>query len=75
MNMINIVVRKTTGSKILSKIIVGHGYYSMREWAVNHIEENGPFPTPCVVEGFINQIGGGWSKLDSVVIPALEAYN
>ena len=72
MNLLNISVRKTNGQKIKDVIILGHGYNCVKEWAINHIEETGPFPTPCMVEGFVYEIGGGWTQLQSVFMPQLE---
>lgn len=72
MNLLNISVRKTNGQRIKDVIILGHSYNCVKEWALDQIFENGPFPTPCVVEGFIYQNGDGWYKLQSVFIPQLD---
>jgi len=72
MNLLNISVRKTNGAKIKDVVILGHGYNCVKEWAIHQIEEHGPFPTPCTVEGFVYQNGDGWSKLESLFIPRLE---
>ena len=72
MNLINVIVRKLTGSKLEDAMIVGHGRDSITQWAVDRIFEKGAFETPCVVEGFVYEIGGGWTQLQSVSIPQLE---
>lgn len=71
-NLIHITVRKITGSKILSRMIFGYGYKSIEDWITNHIVNEGPFPTPCVVEAFAYHLGDGWYKLDSISIPTSE---
>lgn len=72
MNLIQIQVRRTSGQKLHDSMIMGYGWHSIREWALNHIQENGAFSTPCVIEGFAYCVGGGWNKLESIMIPSLE---
>jgi hypothetical protein len=73
MNLINVIVRKLTGSKLEDAMIIGHGRDSITQWAVDRILEKGAFEAPCVVEGFVYEIGGGWTQLQSVFMPQLES--
>lgn len=59
MNLINIVIKKTTGAKIKDIMICGYGYLCVRKWAVKQLLEHGPFPTPCVIQSFAYQHGDG----------------